>query len=115
LPLTISASGNPTTFQAHGLEQLRLRRGNLSYEAGPSAGLEQVRAGGNVLRLIQHEGDVLDDCGNVPATYIAFCVLDNGMLAVLHYHRDAPPPEPKGSNALEVIAYNACSVMLFTH
>lgn len=99
---------------------ITIQEDSINYESGPKADLVPVRDGGGVFRLINPQGVVFEDCGNQPAEYIAFHALANGMLAVLHYQGDTPPPEPVGEDALqviknlEVITNRTCSVAFFT-
>lgn len=92
---------------------LTINANQITYEAESYAGLEPVRKDGNVFRLVDPSGGVFDDCGNAAANFVGFRVLNNGLLAVLHYRRDRLPPEPQGNNALEVVRNDACSVAFY--
>ncbi len=85
----------------------------VTYGAGPRAGLGRVRKNGSVFRLIDPSGGAFEDCGNASANFIGFRMLDNGLLAVLHYLSDDPPPEPRGNTALEIVRNKACSVAFY--
>jgi len=84
------------------------------YETGPRAGLLRIREGGSVFRLVDPDGEPFNDCGNALADHVGFRIMDNGMLAILHYRSVVAPPEPTGDNALEVIENDVCSVAFFT-
>ena len=123
---TLSAEGDYSgTWQPYSDPDLwygpiTIQEDRIIYETGPRADLSPVRDGGNVFQLIDPQGVVFEGCGNRPADYIGFHVLGNGMLAILHYRGDTPPPEPAGNDALQVINNlistnsSTCSVAFFT-
>ncbi|MDI5891837.1 hypothetical protein [Halomonas rhizosphaerae] len=85
----------------------------LSFEVGPTARLEPVRVGGSIFRITAPHGETFLECGEKPVNYVGFHVLDNGLLAFLHYKAHTPPAEPTGSNSMEVIRNGACAVMFY--
>lgn len=115
----VSAGGDfrgvwqPYSMPVLSLGAMTVTHDRLSFEAGPTSRLEPVRQGGSVFRIIESQGEVLPTCGNKPANYVGFRVLDNGLLARLYYREDEPPTEPTGSNSSEVVRNGACSVMFY--
>ena len=83
----------------------------LSFEAGPTAQLEPVRAAGSIFRLATLQGDPLEGCGPDPVTYVGFQVLENGLMALLYYGSKDPPAEPTGTDSISVTRNGACSVV----
>lgn len=86
----------------------------VSFSEGPEAMIESVRSGGSVFRIIDPQDDSFLVCGDSPANYIGFHVLDDGMLAFLTYRTDAPPEEPMGGDMREATRNGACSVMAYS-
>ena len=86
----------------------------LQFDTGPSAQLEPVRENGSVFRIVGSEGNPYGECGSGAQEYVAFRVLDNGLLARLYYKVDIPPGDPTGTNAMEIVQNGACSVMFYS-
>ncbi len=119
LPNTVSAGSDftgvwqPYSRPAEWLGAMTVAPDRLSFAYGPQAGLEPVRAGGSIFRIVAPQGDAFTECGEQPIDYVGFHVLDNGQLARLYYSADTPPAEPTGSGVMEVTRLGACSVMFY--
>ncbi|MCL7942297.1 hypothetical protein M8009_18665 [Halomonas sp. ATCH28] len=103
----------PYSRTAQWLGSMTVAPDQLSFEAGPTAQLEPVRTGGSIFRITNAQDDSYLECGGKPVNYVGFHVLDNGLLAFLHYRADAPPAEPTGRNSMEVIRNGACAVIFY--
>lgn len=77
------------------LGAMTIESDRLSFERGPSARLEPVRSDGSVFRVIETKDDTIVSCKGGANQYVAFHILDNGLLALLHYSADKPPTEGK--------------------
>lgn len=97
--------------QFHGA--MTVSRDSLSFAAGSQAGLDPVRAGGSVFRLVDPQGDGFAECGAEPIAFVGFHVLENGLLARLYYWDNGQPKEPTGGNPTEVTRNGACSVEFY--
>lgn len=86
----------------------------LAFADGGGAALEPVRPGGEVFRVTEVKGDGWNSCSGTPDTYVAFHVLDDGMLAFLEYQRADPPPEPTGKINLDLMDEPVCAMTFFT-
>lgn len=85
----------------------------LSFAAGPTAHIEPVRRDGSVYRIVGPDHHAFVACHEGAHNYVAFRLLDNGLLARLYYSADAPPPEPTGNDVMDVTRNGACSVMFY--
>lgn len=95
------------------LGAMTLEAERLSFAAGPTAHLEPVRRNGSVYRLVgpDHHGFVA--CHEGAHNYVAFRILDNGLLPRLYFSADAAPPESTGNDPMDVTRNRACSVMFY--
>lgn len=105
----------PYSRTAEWLGSVTVEPDRLIFEAGPTAQLEPVRAGGSIFSITIPQDDTFLECGGKSVNYVGFHVLDNGLLAFLHYRADAPPAEPTGRNSMEVIrnSNGACAVIFY--
>ncbi|KPQ08541.1 MAG: hypothetical protein HLUCCA12_01640 [Rhodobacteraceae bacterium HLUCCA12] len=104
---------HPYSDPAARLGVMTVTREHVRFAAGPSARLEPVRENGSVFRILTSDGDPFAACGGGVRDYVAFHVLDDGMLAQLFFSADTPPDEPTGTNTMEVLQNGACSVMFY--
>lgn len=119
MPAPLAAEGDfvgvwqPYSNPVAALGKMTVSPDRLSFEAGASSRLEPVRKDGSVFRLVGSDHHAFVACHEGAQNYVAFRILDNGLLARLYYSADAPPPEPTGNDVMDVTRNGACSVMFY--